>query len=693
MLLLIPCRYLEVADRRMTTAITLILAQAFVAGSTSLVYQLMRNRVLYRRPFPERGPSTLRLHLSSQLLLERLVLADAQASALSVGGCGALGSQGTRVTRRRRKLGLLAGDDGDGLATRTGYLHTRKVQGEIMLREKRTNLRPGASDNVHALRGPLGNPWAGHVSQINIELQQAGGFLQLLGQQLYRLMLRLIRRADHHLPGDFAIQIHGKVFLEAVEGFGAAFAAVAHVFILDRDAPVRRDVLLDTSPARSTLRVWLGVLRDNLCEGIHDLLQRRCLGRQGLLLRQPALPLFHLLQDQAQRALPRAGLPPIQVQCGFETAVSYQRQPCILHDCLSGCAQCRSHQVHRLAQRMAEQVQRVLDPAGTEQGCRVQDHAQLPGTEAPGVLRQCDGPIQQGLVHVVGDEPHPEVQQGALTEGGMLGTEAVQDHLPALVHHGQLDGVPVADVTVGLQERGEGQQSHFHRLAASRLRARAVGQRVLKVCVEELMAALAQKHKKLPRLAGACGYFLLFRGQRDGRVPHNGLLTVEGSRCSCTYQSTDMPLLSTPYEPLSKQLISVLDVHFVNPLPVSLRSATVYNGSHAQVVVDSSLRLIRSWTMPAPLAPPGTLARDAPSRLEAIARAPSTPQAVAFRCQVILRAAAPEHASTLQGAQELPCHRQTVGRWRRRSLAQGLGGLQDAPRPGRPRRFPPLSPA
>jgi len=30
--------------------------------------------------------------------------------------------------------------------------------------------------------------------------------------------------------------------------------------------------------------------------------------------------------------------------------------------------------------------------------------------------------------------------------------------------------------------------------------------------------------------------------------------------------------------------------------------------------------------MPAPLAPPGTLARDAPSRLEAIARAPSKPR-------------------------------------------------------------------
>ena len=130
----------------MTTAIKLVLAQAFVSGATSLVHQLMRNRVLHRRPLAERGLSTLRLHLGSQLLLELLVLADAQASALSVGGFGALGSQGTCVTRHSRKLDLLAWDHRDGLAPRTGHLHTRKVQGEIMLREKRTNLWPGASE-------------------------------------------------------------------------------------------------------------------------------------------------------------------------------------------------------------------------------------------------------------------------------------------------------------------------------------------------------------------------------------------------------------------------------------------------------------------------------------------------------------------------------------------------------------------
>ena len=43
------------------------------------------------------------------------------------------------------------------------------------------------------------------------------------------------------------------------------------------------------------------------------------------------------------------------------------------------------------------------------------------------------------------------------------------------------------------------------------------------------MAVLAQKHKKLPRLAGACGYFLLFCGQGNGWVPHNGLLKMGGT--------------------------------------------------------------------------------------------------------------------------------------------------------------------
>jgi hypothetical protein len=93
--------------------------------------------------------------------------------------------------------------------------------------------------------------------------------------------------------------------------------------------------------------------------------------------------------------------------------------------------------------------------------------------------------------------------------------------------------------------------------------------------------------------------------------------------------------------------------------------------------------------MPVPLAPPVTLAGEAQSRLESLIRAHSTPQALALRCRVILRAAAPDHPSNLQVATELQCNRHTVGRWRRRYLQDGLSGLQDAPRSGRPRRFSP----
>ena len=77
-------------------------------------------------------------------------------------------------------------------------------------------------------------------------------------------------------------------------------------------------------------------------------------------------------------------------------------------------------------------------------------------------------------------------------------------------------------------------------------------------------------------------------------------------------------------------------------------------------------------------------------RLEALVRASSTPQALAFRCRLILRAAEPDAPSNSQIAAELNCERQSVGLWRNRYRQHGLAGLQDAPRSGRPRSFSPL---
>ena len=94
--------------------------------------------------------------------------------------------------------------------------------------------------------------------------------------------------------------------------------------------------------------------------------------------------------------------------------------------------------------------------------------------------------------------------------------------------------------------------------------------------------------------------------------------------------------------------------------------------------------------MPVPYAPPVTLADEERRQLEALARAHAPPQALAFRCRFILRTAAPDRPPNLRVAVELHCDRHTVRLWRTRYLAQGLAGLQDAPRPGRPRRISPL---
>jgi hypothetical protein len=78
------------------------------------------------------------------------------------------------------------------------------------------------------------------------------------------------------------------------------------------------------------------------------------------------------------------------------------------------------------------------------------------------------------------------------------------------------------------------------------------------------------------------------------------------------------------------------------------------------------------------------------ARLEALVRAGSTPQALVSRCRLVLRAADEDQPTDLQIAAEFVCDRHTAGLWRNRYLQQGLVGLQDAPRSGRPRSFSPL---
>ena len=93
--------------------------------------------------------------------------------------------------------------------------------------------------------------------------------------------------------------------------------------------------------------------------------------------------------------------------------------------------------------------------------------------------------------------------------------------------------------------------------------------------------------------------------------------------------------------------------------------------------------------MPRPYASTVDLLPELRTKLESLTRASSTPQALVFRCRIVLRAAGPDHPSNQEIAAQLGCDRHTVGQWRERFVAQGLAGLQDAPRSGRPRSFSP----
>jgi hypothetical protein len=97
----------------------------------------------------------------------------------------------------------------------------------------------------------------------------------------------------------------------------------------------------------------------------------------------------------------------------------------------------------------------------------------------------------------------------------------------------------------------------------------------------------------------------------------------------------------------------------------------------------------RMSVMPNPFAPPIVLDFETHNRLQAFTRAHSTPQALVFRARLILRLAATDQPSNLQAANEFGCSRNTVVLWRTRFLQHGIGGLQDAPRSGRPRSFSP----
>ena len=80
------------------------------------------------------------------------------------------------------------------------------------------------------------------------------------------------------------------------------------------------------------------------------------------------------------------------------------------------------------------------------------------------------------------------------------------------------------------------------------------------------------------------------------------------------------------------------------------------------------------------------LSAEQEMELKRLVQAPSTPQKIVRRARIALLAAAGKDNNQI--ATELRTSHVTVGQWRQRVLDSGLAGLQEAPRPGRPKTLP-----
>lgn len=87
------------------------------------------------------------------------------------------------------------------------------------------------------------------------------------------------------------------------------------------------------------------------------------------------------------------------------------------------------------------------------------------------------------------------------------------------------------------------------------------------------------------------------------------------------------------------------------------------------------------------VAPEITLTEAEQRQLGGLARATTAAAREVLRAQIALRAHAGEESRGI--ARALGVSANTVGKWRRRLAAHGVGGLRDAPRPGRRRRYSP----
>ena len=151
------------------------------------------------------------------------------------------------------------------------------------------------------------------------------------------------------------------MLLVAVETLGATLAPVAHLVVLDGDAPIRRNALPD---ARRTIRADLQVLCAHLRESLDIRAQR--LGHNVVQVAiDPALKRGDLALDHVHSQRLLLGVAPVDVQPRLDARREQERDAGLAADLLGVAVGQLRHELNDAAGGVAEKVDRVLNLSGS----------------------------------------------------------------------------------------------------------------------------------------------------------------------------------------------------------------------------------------------------------------------------------------------------------------------------------------
>jgi hypothetical protein len=177
----------------------------------------------------------------------------------------------------------------------------------------------------------------------------------------------------------------------------------------------------------------------------------------------------------------------------------------------------RAH-AHSLAQSVAQQIGGIFHAPSAPQGAAIERRPPWAGPKAPAARGDLPRPFQQATVQLLRDQALPKNDQRALAAGWRLAIQTVQDQLPAASHRGGFDHCVIRGLSLGLEERRQGQWGRGHRGMALGLVFIERQQLLLKGLGKQLVAVLPQEHQELGP-ADACDDGLFSRRRLDGWMP------------------------------------------------------------------------------------------------------------------------------------------------------------------------------